>query len=240
MKKTTLLLGFTALLGFPGLCLAENEQTNRKAVDTLDEVVVSATKTEEKRKDVSNSMIVVDEMDIEESPAKTLGELLANEPGLDWRTRGDYGGAAGEIHIRGMSGNATQIRVNGVTVNSPSLGVADVNKIPLNSIERIEVVKGSGSVLYGSGAMGGTINIITKRPEREEIDLKASAGYGSQSTYGLAAEQGMFAVGDFGYYLTANRYRTLGFRSNSDLSHNDASINLVLDKGDISKCQSLW
>jgi len=233
MKKTALLLGLMALLGFPGLCLAENDQTNREAVDTLDEVVVSATKTEEKRKDVSNSMIVVDEMEIEESPAKTLGELLANEPGIDWRTRGDYGGAAGEIHIRGMSGNATQIRVNGVTVNSPSLGVADVNKIPLNSIERIEVVKGSGSVLYGSGAMGGTVNIITKRPERGETDLKASAGYGSQSSYGLAAEHGMFAVGDFGYYLTANRYRTLGFRSNSDLSHNDASINLVLDKGDI-------
>ncbi|MBL7176940.1 MAG: TonB-dependent receptor [Desulfobacteraceae bacterium] len=233
MKKTTFLLGLMVLFGFPDFCLAEDEQKSREAVDTLDEVVVSATKTEEKRKDVSSFVIVVDEMDIEESPAKTLGELLANEPGIDWRTRGDYGGARGEIHIRGMSGDATQVRVNGVTVNSPSFGSADVSKIPLNSIERIEVVEGSGSVLYGSGAMGGTVNIITKRPEREKTDLKASAGFGSQSTYGLAAEQGMFAVGDFGYYLTANRYRTLGFRSNSDLSHNDASINLVLDKGDI-------
>ncbi len=233
MKKTMFLFGLTALFGFPGLCLAEDEQTSRKAVDTLDEVVVSATKTEEKRKDISSFVIVVDEMDIEESPAKTLGELLANEPGIDWRTRGDYGGARGEIPIRGMSGDATQVRVNGVTINSPSFGSADVSKIPLNSIARIEIVEGSGSVLYGSGAMGGTVNIITKRPEREETNLKASAGFGSQSTYGLAAEQGMFAIGDFGYYLTANRYRTLGFRSNSDLSHNDASLNLVLDKGDI-------
>ena len=232
MKKA-FLLGLAVLFGLPGICLSEDEKPGREGADTLDEVVVSATKTEEKRKDVPNSVIVIDKMQIEESPAKTVGELLANEPGIDWRTYGDYGGAAGEIHIRGMSGNATQVRVNGVTVNSPSLGTADVSKIPLNSIERIEVVKGSGSVLYGSGAMAGTINIVTKKPKREEIDLKASAGFGSQSSYRIAAEQGMFAVGDFGYYLTANRYKTNGFRPNSDLSQNDASIKLVLDKGDL-------
>ena len=226
-------LGLVMVFGFPVFTIAGEEIDNSEAVNVLDEVVVTATKTEEKRKDVSSSVIIIDAMDIEESPAKTLGELLANDPGIDWRTRGDYGGARQEIHIRGMAGNATQIRVNGVNVNSPSLGVADVSKIPLNSIERIEVVKGSGSVLYGSGAMAGTVNIITKKPEKEKTDLKASVGVGTQGEYRLALEQGMFATEDFGYYLTANRYRTLGFRSNSDLSHNDASLNLVLDKGDI-------
>ena len=227
------LLSLTMILALPVSALSEEEPSAPKVQNTLDEIVVTATKTEEKRKDVANSVIIIDAMDIEESPAKTLGELLANDPGIDWRTRGDYGGAAQEIHIRGMAGNATQIRVNGTEINSPSLGVADVNKIPLNNIERIEVVKGSGSVLYGSGAMAGTVNIITKTPDRGKTDLKATAGAGSQSSYRLALEQGMFATEDFGYYLTANRYRTLGFRSNSDLSHNDASVNLVLDKGDI-------
>ena len=94
-------------------------------MDTLDEVVITATKTKEKRKDVSSSVIIVDDLDIEESPAKTPGELLANEPGIDWRTRGDYGGARGEIRIRGMSGDAIQVRVNGITINSPSFGTAD-------------------------------------------------------------------------------------------------------------------
>lgn len=209
------------------------EEQHREPVIRLEEIVVTATKIEEKRKDVPNAVIVVDEMEIQESPAKTLGELLANELGLDWRTQGDYGGAAEEVHIRGMSGNATLVRVNGVTVNSPSLGVADVSKIPLNNIERIEVVKGSGSVLYGSGAMAGTINIITKRPKRDRVDLKATAGYGTQDTYRLSAEQGMFVAGDLGYYLTANRYKTHGFRSNSDLSQNDVSLKFVLDKGDL-------
>jgi len=211
---------------------AEEDQ-RREPVIRLEEIIVTATKFEEERKDVPNAVIVIDEIEIQESPAKTLGELLANELGLDWRTKGDYGGAEDQIHIRGMSGNATQVRVNGVTVNSPSLGFADVSKIPLNNIERIEVVKGSGSVLYGSGAMAGTINIITKRPKRDKVDLKATAGYGTQDTYRLSAEQGMFATGDFGYYLTANRYKTHGFRSNSDLSQNDVSLNFILDKGDL-------
>jgi outer membrane cobalamin receptor len=198
---------------------------------TMDTVVVTATKTEEQRKDVPNAVIVVDDADIQESPASSVGDLLGGKTGIDWRTRGDYGGASQEIHIRGMGADGTQVLVNGVTVNSPSLGSADVSKIPLNTIDRIEVVKGSGSVLYGSGAMGGLVNIITKEPKRERIDLKASAGFGTESTYQLSAEQGMFAFGDFGYYLTANRTLTDGFRDNSDLSQNDASLKLVLDKG---------
>jgi iron complex outermembrane receptor protein len=211
---------------FPHCAWAED----RGAV-LMDEVVVTATKTTEKRKDIPNATILMDKMDVQESPAKSLGELLANEPGVDWRTQGNYGGAVDEIHVRGMSGNATQVRVNGVTINSPSVGIADVSRIPLNNIERVEVVKGSGSVLYGSGAMGGTVNIITKRPERDRMDLNVTAGYGSQNTYQVSAEQGMFAVGDFGYYLTANRRETDGFRDNSDLEHNDVSLKLVLEKG---------
>ena len=124
-------------------------------VVTMEEIVVTATKTKEKRKNIPNAVIIMDEIDIQESPANSLGELLANELGIDWRTYGNYEGAAQEIHIRGMGGDATQVFVNGVSVSSPSLGTADVAKISLNSIERIEVVKGSGSLLYGSGAMDG-------------------------------------------------------------------------------------
>lgn len=230
MKKWFVVSVLLAVLALPGLSKAKEKQ---KDMATLEEVVVTATKTEEKRKDVPNSIIIMDEIDIQESPARSLGELLANELGIDLRAYGNYGGASQEIHIRGMSGDATQVFVNGVNVNSPSLGVADVAKIPLNSIERIEVVKGSGSLLYGSGAMGGTINIITKRPKRKKTDLKISAGYGSEDTYHLSAEQGMYLSDNFGYYLTANRKETDGFRDNSDLTHNDISLKLVLDKGDI-------
>ena len=231
MKKYAVLFVLVAVWIFPGFLQAEDEKRNDQSITTMDEVVVTATKTKEKRKDIPNSMIVMDKTDIQESTAKSVGELLANEPGIDWRTRGNYGGAAQEIHIRGMYGGSTQVFVNGVNVNSPSLGIADVGKIPLNSIDSIEVVKGSGSLLYGTGAMGGTVNIITKSPQRDKADLKASAGYGTQNTYQLMAENGMFVTKDFGYYLTASRKETDGFRDNSDLIHNDVSLKLVYDRG---------
>ncbi len=232
MKKLMVLFILGVVFGIPEFSRGEEKQEEGLAEFTMDEVVVSATKTEEKRKDVPNAVIIMDELDIQESPAKTLGELLANELGIDWRTYGNYGGARQEIRIRGMTSKGTQVFVNGVNINSPSLGKADVGRIPLNSIERIEVVKGSGSLLYGTGAIGGTINIITKRPKRDRMDLKVSGGYGSQGTYLVSAEQGMFVTDEFGYYLTANRHKTNGFRSNSDLTQNDVSLKLVLEKSD--------
>jgi outer membrane cobalamin receptor len=220
------------LFVMPSFVFSEESRDGDPSLATLDEVVVSATKTDEKRKDIANSVIIIDETDIKESAATSVGELLANEPGIDWRTQGDYGGAGQEIHIRGMDGKGTQVLVNGVTVNSPSLGTADVAGIPLNNIEKIEVVKGSGSLLYGTGAMGGTINIITKGPKKDTMDLKINAGYGTDDTYEISAEQGMFVIGDFGYYLTATKRDTDGFRDNGDLDHKDASAKLVYDKGD--------
>lgn len=201
-------------------------------VARLDEVVVTATRTEEKLRDVSNAVIIKDFFDIEESSARSVGELLANEPGVDWRTRGNYGGASEEIQIRGMGGDATQVLLNGVSVNSPSLGSADVGRLPLNSIEKVEVVKGAGSLLYGTGAMGGTVNILTKNPQRDRTALKAGAGFGSEGTHEVNAEQGMFLDDAFGYYLTVTGQETDGFRENSDLDHRDASVKLLYDKGD--------
>ena len=229
MKRLVLLVPLAmATMGSSPTVAGENRET----ATTLDEVVVTATKTEETRKDIVNSVVIKDVLDIAEAPAASVGALLANEPGIDWRTRGNYGGAAEEIHLRGMGGDGTLVVVDGVVLNSPSLGSADVGQIPLNSIERIEVVKGPGSLLYGSGAMGGTVNIIGKQPRRDGFDAKAEAGYGTENTYQLAAENGGFVVGDFGYYLTVNRKETDGFRDNSDLTHNDVTVKLLLDKGD--------
>ena len=232
MKKRVYCIAVLSIFALQDLGRAEDKQAAEAISVTMEEVVVSATKSEEMRKDVVNSIILKDETDIDESSARSLGEFLANEPGVDWRTLGNYGGASEQIRIRGMAGNATQVLVNGVSINSPSLGTADVSKISLDNIERIEVVKGAGSLLYGSGAMGGTVNIMTKRPEREQMTARVRAGYGSQDSYRISVEQGMFALGDFGYYLTADRQETDGFRDNSDLTHNDVSLKLVFDKGD--------
>ncbi len=161
MNKKILYSTIAALMIFPVISMAE-EKSDQEKIKTLDEVVVTATKTEETRKDVPNSVILYDQYDIQDAPAISIGEMMANDPGIDWRTQGDSGGASQTIHIRGMSGNATQVYINGVNINSPSLGLAEVGRLPVNNIGNIEVVKGSGSLLYGTGAMGGTVNISQK------------------------------------------------------------------------------
>lgn len=198
----------------------------------LEDIVVTATKTEEQRADIPNSVILLGKAEIEGSPAESLGELLSNELGIDWRTYGGFGGASEALHIRGMGADGSQIFVNGININSPSLGQADVARIPLNNIERIEVVKGSGSLLYGTGAAGGTVSIITKRPNHDKTDLQAEAGFGSEGTHQISAEHGLFLSDEFGYYLTATRRETDGFRDNSDLTHTDVSLKLVYEKSD--------
>ena len=208
------------------------EETEKKNMTTLDEVVVTATKTPETRQDVPNTVILYDQYDIQDAPVAGLGDLLANDPGIDWRTQGDSGGAAQTIHIRGMSGEATQVFINGANINSPSLGLAEVGRLPLNNIGNVEVVKGSGSLLYGTGAMGGTVSIFTKRPTRDTVDLAVEGGGGTNQTYHLGFENGLFFSKAMGYYLTANYDETEGFRSNSDLDHKDVSLNLVLDNGE--------
>ena len=229
MKKKFIYAGIASLIFIPAISMAGEVEDQK--IKTLDEVVVTATKTEETRKNVPNPVILYDEYDIDVAPALSIGELIANDPGIDWRIQGDAGGAAQTIHIRGMSTNATQVFVNGVNINSPSLGLAEVGRLPVNNIGNVEVVKGSGSLLYGTGAMGGTVNIFTKKPAKDKIDLRLNGGAGTNHSYHLGFENGLFFTKTLGYYLTANYDETEGFRSNSDLDHKDVSINLILNKG---------
>ncbi len=232
MKARSKLVSFSLGILFPFIASAQ-DATQTTPRPTLETVVVTATKTEEKLSDIPYSVIVLDSIDIEEAPAGDLGELIADEPGLDWRTYGDYGGAAESIQIRGMESKEVLIMLNGVSLNSPSLGSADIGGLPLNGIERVEITKGTGSSLYGSGATAGTVNLITKGPRRDQPTLNLKKGVGSYNTSKLAVEQGMFVFEDFGYFLTASRRETDGQRANSDLDQKNSSLKLVYDKGAI-------
>jgi outer membrane cobalamin receptor len=227
MNRKVFLLVMAGLLSSRGV-LAGEATSNF----TGQEMVVTATKTENKRKDVPNAVIVIDRKELEASAAGNLGELIANRTGIDLGSYGNYGGSAKEIHIRGMNADGTQVFVNGIRVNSISLGTADVAKIPLANIEKIEIVKGSGSLLYGSGASGGVINIFTREPGRDRMNLELATEYGTQGTYGISLTQGMALDDNLSYLLTAGRNGTDGFRDNSDLEGKTASLKLNYRKSD--------
>ncbi len=142
---------------------------DKMGVTQLDAIVVTASGSEQKIKNAPASISVITREELESKPFHNLGDALEDVEGIDVVRGGKAGGM--NISIRGLPGDYTLILVDGKRLNQSSgavrpngFGDVDTNFIPpLNAIERIEVVRGPMSTLYGSDAMGGVINIITKK-----------------------------------------------------------------------------
>ena len=166
LVRAPLALAVCLLLATPAVALAD--AAGEPAAKNLDTVVVTASGNQQWIKDAPASISVISREDIERQPVHDLGTLLSRIPGV---TGGlSAAGEQSKIKLRGMPSNYTLILVDGKRVGSsastnyrPDLGRQDLNWISPDQIERIEVVRGPMSSLYGSDAMGGVINIITRR-----------------------------------------------------------------------------
>jgi len=179
MHKTHvgLLIALALILLPGGLWAEENESTTR-----LDEVVVIGTRTPHAVKDSPVETVLITREDIEQSNAQTVSDLIKTVPGFSVGGNDDiFGGASSRARLRGLSFNNGYglILIDGQRIHGSSQSGAHgeyavgLNQIPVSMIERIEIVKGPSSVLYGSDAMAGVINIITKK-----VPDKATAGAG--------------------------------------------------------------
>ena len=132
----------------------------------LDKIVVTPSRIEESYGDTCRNVDVVTSKDIESSGSGNVAEALTDITSVNMR---DYGGpgASKTIRMRGSTASQVLVLVDGRPVNNPRDGETDLNSIPLDNIERIEVVHGPASSLYGSQAMGGTVNIITRKPPKK-------------------------------------------------------------------------
>ena len=148
-------------------------------LDTI--TVTTATKTPKNIEGVSASVIVVDEKKIEKLGASSLGDVLKRTPGLTVQY-GTFPSASSKskssVSLRGMSANGTLFLINGKRLSGEVKNPYDLDRIPASMIERIEVVKGPMSSLYGADAVGGVINIIMKKP-KEGFEGTVGAKYGS-------------------------------------------------------------
>lgn len=126
-------------------------------------IVVSASGSGAPRGEIAVAVEVVDEAELERSGAQNVADVLAAQPGVDIQ-RGLFGS---EVRLRGMESDQTLVLIDGVRVLGAKDGVLDLSRIPVDNIERIEIVKGPASAVYGSSALGGVIHIITKEPERD-------------------------------------------------------------------------
>lgn len=170
---------------------------------SLEEVVVTATRIEEPKKDVPASVQIITQEDIKNSTAKNAGDLIS-EASIGHVHK--YPGAlTSSIALRGLRTdlfNDLKSRVL-VLINGHKAGTVNLAKIPVEDIERIEIVKGPASVLYGSSAMGGVINIITKEG-KEGIHGSIGGEIGSWEYWKTQAELNG-KKGPFDFYLTASR-----------------------------------
>jgi vitamin B12 transporter len=142
-------------------------------------VVVTATRVPTPLEEVLAPVIVIDRDAIERSAANDVTELLRFHAGLDVGRNGGPGQTTA-IFIRGAESNHTLVMVDGVRINPGTIGVAALQNIPPSMVERIEVVKGPRSALYGTDAIGGVINVITRRGARD--GWAAEVGYGDYDT----------------------------------------------------------
>ena len=140
------------------------------------EVVVTATKTPHTLENVPVTTAVITSKDIEKTNAQTVGEALRWLPGINIRTNG-YSRATVKIH--GLPSKYTLVLIDGQRLKGRHADSIDIGQVPVDMIDRIEVVKGPASVLYGSDAVAGVVNIITKAPpDRTIFDGYASYGTG--------------------------------------------------------------
>jgi iron complex outermembrane recepter protein len=196
---------------------------------TLGKVVVTATRDEQEIRKIPANVTVITREEIEQSHARNTVDLLKNE--ADVVVRDVYGtGKTASVDIRGFGETGalnTLVLVDGRRVNAIDLSGVDWTQIPLDQIERIEIVRGSGSVLYGDNAVGGVINIITKKPEKP-FSAKAEVAGGSYSYHKESGSVGG-KWGPISAMLNAGYSSTDGYRDNGFLRAKDVGGKLIYD-----------
>ncbi|HTM06954.1 MAG TPA: TonB-dependent receptor [Verrucomicrobiae bacterium] len=198
--------------------------------ETLPPLVTISTRVETPEENVANSVTVIDDKKIESRREESVMELLREVPGIDVVETGSRGNSA-SVFIRGANSNQTLVLVDGVEVNSTTLGAFDFAHLTTENVERIEVLRGAGGTLYGSQAIGGVINIITKKGEGPPSLTVSAAGGNGFTHREVAALRG--SEGKLGYSLSVANLRSDGFRKfNDDYENLSASARLdykVLD-----------
>ena len=189
-------------------------------------VVVTATRFEQRRDEFPIGVTVIDREAIERSTATTVIELLSHQTGI--QVRDSTGGPDLQIDMRGFGQTGdlnTAVLIDGQRFNDIDTSPVKWSSIPLSAVERIEILPGSGAVLYGSGATGGTINIITRRPRAGERGADLQAGAGSYGTSDLQAA--LTLAGDnLGMRIHASDYRSDNYRANNDLTQRNLLADL--------------
>ncbi|WP_436863234.1 TonB-dependent receptor plug domain-containing protein [Acinetobacter haemolyticus] len=192
--QPTRLVGAIAIaMGFSSPAFAQEQSTDKTA--TLDTIVVTASRSEQKISEVPARINIIEPKILEQSPIASLPQLLQTDASINMVQSGGYGQTA-SIFLRGGNSNQTLVLRDGVRLNSTTSGTASLPFIDTTDIKQIEVLKGPASVLYGTDAISGVVQLISKTPEKTSAFLTGEIGENKtyKSVVGAdLAENGFYA-----------------------------------------------
>jgi vitamin B12 transporter len=187
---------------------------------SVDPVVVTATKVETPAEQLGASVSVVNGQDFQTYHYPTVDEALRSVPGVEIRRSGGYGKTT-SVTIRGANANQVQVLVDGVRVKSPTLGQVDLSDLSPDLIERIEVIRGAQSTIYGADAIGGVVNIITRKGSGRPIQATVQQEVGNYDT--LASRVTVSGAYKFLHYALSGSH----FESNGQFPNDETDTNAL-------------
>ncbi|MBQ5346001.1 MAG: TonB-dependent receptor [Acidaminococcaceae bacterium] len=171
----------------PAVQAAEAEDADTVPVFNLDQIVITASRSEEKIKDTPASISVVSAQDIKDMHIQNIDQALVKIPGIYVARLSSIGSTTSQTVMRGINAaNSTAVLLNGQQINDSYNGSVTWSSIPVDSVERIEVLRGPASTLYGGNAMGGVVNIITKDIDKQYFRAKVSFGSNGTQNHGIS------------------------------------------------------
>ena len=228
---------FTSPVFLAALTMAMSHQA---IAEEQSPIIVTATRTAQTADDSLASVTVITEEQIAQQQVNDLRQLLTSISGIDMTNNGGLGKAT-SMFMRGTSSSHVLVMIDGIKVGSATNGNVAFQHIPVNQIERIEIVRGPRSSLYGSEAVGGVIQIFTKKGKQQE-HAHFEIGYGTYETNILNAGVSGKS-GNTSYSINANHLKTKGFDTKDDAEtdndgydNNSVSFNVAHQ---ISKSSSL-
>lgn len=193
-------------------CLFLPASQNALAQDTNTDLVITPNKQPQSIQQIGSAVTIITHDDIEREGAKSVRDILDAQPGVVVTENGGPGGAT-SLYLRGSNTNHVLVLIDGMRVNDPTTvgGDLDLGMVPPQAIERIEIVRGPQSALYGSDAIGGVVNIITKTGRKGPPVWHLRTEGGSYGTFSSKLSVSG-ATDDTSYSFGLNQYHTDGFQ----------------------------
>ena len=223
------------------LLLMLSHSISAQGSSSIDELIVTATKSELSADQVVAPVVVIDQLDIELSGVNGIAELLSSVAGINISTNGGPGQLT-SIFVQGSNSNQVLILVDGIAINDSATGIASIQNIHPDMIEKIEIVKSPRASLYGSNAVGGVIHVFTKR-NQEGVNIGFKSGSDNTKVTNIFASREVLN-GRMGLQL--NHYDTAGFPSkegsNINSAHDNRSVKGFFDQqwGSSTLKASVW